>query len=280
MANWTDEEVVFYQTDGGVDRIKMIFDAFQAVYYPTEMTTYTNKKGDVNTISSAWMALLKKWGSDYPESHIGPTCSSPDWIGNILPAFDLHHWYEQGGKDTTMRSFVDSLDECGIYSDVKPGLKPHVRLTLRTAWAVVQELWDELAEKYDLEYVQMGIEESGVFAFNTDRENRYLVLRHIISYYDGSSEEFQEERWISSLDSLIAMFKDCLGLPEPLHALLPNAPGILNGNLVRSKTSLETLKEQLSVEEAVEAMNRYIETNASSQLPVQGFFSYQMLRYE
>lgn len=279
MPNWTDEEVVFYQEDGGTDRIKMIYDTLKEIYYPSQTVDYVCNDGETMKIASGWEASLNKWKKDYPKSNFDPKIISDSWICNMLPAFDLHHWYENGGESTTTRAFVDNLDESGIYSELEPGLHPHIRIRLHTAWSVVVKIWDELSEKYDLQYVQMGIEEGGAFAFNNDQENKYIKERYVIRYLDEAGD-FLDERWIANLEGFTAMVKDCLEIENPLNILLPNAPGIISGNLARSKFGIEGLKRQLTVEKAVEAMNCYLKDQAEKGSHSEECFEYQMLSYE
>lgn len=279
MPNWTDEEVVFYQEDGGTDRIQMIYDTLKEIYYPSVTADYSCKDGVIMKISSAWAASINKWKKDYPKGNHDPKTISDAWIGNMLPAFDLHHWYENGGEHTTTRSFIDNLDESGIYSAVEPGLNPHIRIRLHTAWSVVDGIWDKLSEKYDLQYIQMGIEEGGAFAFNNDQENKYIKERYVVRYLDETGD-FLDERWIANLEGFTTMMKDCLEIENPLTILLPNAPGIISGNLARSKVGVEWLKQQLTIEEAIEAMNAYLKDQAKKDSRSEECFEYQMLSYE
>lgn len=256
MANWTDERVAFYQADGGRDRLQKLWDIIKEVAYPTSHEEYTDKYGNPRKFPSLPAEWLRKWKQDYPKTTIEMPTTSEDWIGLLLVPMDLHHWYEQGGEHSVMRSFIRDAKEYGVESGLEVCDQPFIELDLSTAWNVVDELWNEIGNTYDLEYVQMGIEESGGFAFNTDIEHRFLTDRYLIKYEDDDDE--CDEMLVSDINELIdfvEMYREDVAeqIDDILFAHIKKI-----GNLKRSPKWQQEQKSLEAVDQVVNKINDYL----------------------
>lgn len=262
MTSWSVDEVVLLQTDGGNDRLKMIYQAFKEVFIELPVIPYTGEDGWDYLITNGRHKALTKWKKDYPDAELSTEQSMARWLGNILPVFDLHHWYEGGGQETTMSSYVNSVKESGVFSEIEEGKKPHIHIKSLTSWTVVQDFWIALCEKYDLECLQMGVDEDFSFAFNTDTSYQYLPTRYVVNFYDEWNNRFKERLIANTSDLMKCLTEEtCI---ESLEELIPFIAKEITGNLRRSKNLKEMIEEELSVEKLIDAANERLVAGGSA----------------
>ena len=101
---------------------------------------------------------------DYTDPETGKLS---DWVG---------HWLQSNKVDT------DDLYARGFFSNCE--LNPeHVLIHMETAWAPLPEVWDLMAEKYDLAYVYISEEPGCEVYVNTDGAGRFFSTRYMMNYF-------------------------------------------------------------------------------------------------
>ena len=64
---------------------------------------------------------------------------------------------------------------------------------METAWGPMPEVWDKMAEKYNLSYVYIA-EECGMGIYvNTDAEGRFFTTRYLLDYFEVEHLELSPE---------------------------------------------------------------------------------------
>lgn len=117
------------------------------------------------------VALLQAFYADIQKYQGGG--DSDNWVGNWLAAhrIDTENLY--------CRGFIENCELNG----------GHVRIDMETAWASLPEVWDLMAEKYNLSYVYIS-EECGCEVYvNTDSAGRWFSTRYVIQIYDDCDSE-------------------------------------------------------------------------------------------
>ena len=117
-----------------------------------------------NALVEAFYADVQKY-----MNFIDPETNKPsDWVG---------HWFDSNRINTDnlyTRGFFTDCDFYGTY----------VVLHMETAWGPLPEVWNLMAEKYNLSYVYCS-EECGCAVYvNTDSEGRFFSDRYILDYFD------------------------------------------------------------------------------------------------
>ncbi len=121
--------------------------------------------------------------------------AAKNWIGHLLTA--------KGLSISDSRGFILDYE---LYDD-------YLMLNIETAWSPLREVYSEIAEAYDLNYVFIAEEEScGVF-INTDRDGRFFEDR----YYVPSTDDIDADE--EKLPELLKFFEDCW-YREDLESLL------------------------------------------------------------
>lgn len=253
MISWSIDEVVLLQKDGGNDRLKIIYQAFKEVYLEPPTIPYTDEDGWNYLMTPGRHKALTKWKKDYPDMELDDTKSTKDWLVHVLPAFDMHHWYGNGGEGTAMSSYIKAIEESGVFSEVEEGKKPHIHFQSQTSWTVVQEFWDALCAKYDLEYFQMGIKEDFEFAFNTDTSYQYLPTRYVVVFHDEDGDMIGEK-----LTADVGELLDFLIHEDYFDSIDDLIPFMIKGtssNLHRSEGFKRLIRKELTVEQLINAVN-------------------------
>jgi len=117
-----------------------------------------------NAMVEAFYADVQKY-QDYKDPETG---KHSDWVG---------HWLQSNRINT------ENLYSRGFFSNCELNGN-HVRVDMETAWAPLPEVWDLMADKYELVYVYIS-EESGCEVYvNTDSEGRFFTTRYMLNYFD------------------------------------------------------------------------------------------------
>ena len=127
------------------------------------------------------------------------------------------HWLESNKINPDSVSCRGSFESCELYFD-------HVIISMETAWGPIPELWEKLAEKYDLRYVYIAEECGGELYINTDSCGRFFTTRYILNYFDldyleidsGLMSEYRERlkelseetRYYDDFEEVLDDFKD------------------------------------------------------------------------
>jgi len=172
-------------------------------------------------------AMLEAFHSDvqkylnYKDPETGKQC---DWIG---------HWLKSSRVDTDTLYTRGFLSDCELYPD-------HVRIDMETAWAPLPEVWDLMAEKYELAYVYIS-EETGCEVYvNTDTMGRFFLTRYQLNYFDidelGLDPATLEEhgkllRELSGETTYFDSWEDVVDTFEPLVFQFEDID-VLNGRLI------------------------------------------------
>ena len=134
--------------------------------------------------------------------------SKDSWVGN---------WLESNRINPASVPCRGSFISCELYSD-------HVIVAIESAWAPLDELYEEIAKKYDLNYVYIA-EESGCEVYiNTDTTGRFFSTRFILNYFELDYLELdsemlltygerlkelsEETRYYDSFDEVLDDFKE------------------------------------------------------------------------
>jgi hypothetical protein len=117
-----------------------------------------------NTMVEAFYADVQKY-QDYTDPETG---KASDWVG---------HWLQSNRVDTDNLYTRGFFTSCELYAD-------HVRIDMETAWAPLPEVWDLMAEKYELAYVYIAEEPGCAVYVNTDAAGRFFSTRYMINYFD------------------------------------------------------------------------------------------------
>jgi len=96
------------------------------------------------------------------------TDESPAWVG---------HWLKSNRVDANTVYSRGFFTSCILNED-------HVRIDMETAWGPLQEVWDLMADKYDLVYVYIAEEPGCEVYVNTDDEGRFFVDRYLLHCFD------------------------------------------------------------------------------------------------
>ena len=117
-----------------------------------------------NAMVEAFYADDQKY-QDYKDPERG---NHSDWVG---------HWLQSNRVDT------NNLYTRGFFTNCEFN-ENHVRIDMETAWAPLPEVWDLMAEKYELVYVYIS-EECGCAVYvNTDYTGRFFSTRYLLNYFD------------------------------------------------------------------------------------------------
>jgi len=133
-----------------------------------------------NAMIDAFFADVQKY-QDYKVPESG---KASDWVG---------HWLQSNRIDTDNIYSRGFFTDCELHAD-------HVRVDMETAWAPLTEVWDLMAEKYNLSYVYIADEPGCEVYVNTDSAGRFFTTRYMINYFDvddleldvGTMAEFGE----------------------------------------------------------------------------------------
>lgn len=255
MTNWTDEIVVFYQEDGHNDRLQKLHLILHRLLYANNLVDVTSPTTGMGVrIERALMEWRDKWKQDYPGTDHWLLNTSTNWVGAILPAMDLHHWYQKHGRNVTNVSFIQAARESGVVSVKEPGKRPFVRIHLKTEEHVLDELLDQIAAHFDLKYVQKAISENGRYAFNTDIHHEFIPLRHQIRYYNNLGE-LMRDLVTNEVEELLDVINFYEGI-HPIQDMIPDTMAEHIGNFSRSPKWQESIEKSIPV--MIEKMNQYL----------------------
>ena len=124
---------------------------------------YSNENGS-NALLMAFYADVQKY-VNYIEPDTG---RRSDWCG---------HWLESNKIDTSNMFCRGTFESCELYPD-------HVIIHMEAAWSPIEEVWDKMAEKYDLNYVFISEEPGCEVYINSDVEGRFFSTRFILNYFE------------------------------------------------------------------------------------------------
>jgi len=116
-------------------------------------------------------AMLEAFYSDIQkyQNYKDPETGKPsDWVG---------HWLESNRVDTK------NLYTRGFFSNIELNAD-YVRVDMETAWAPLNEVWDLMADKYELAYVYIAEEPGCEVYVNTDYEGRFFTTRYMLHCFD------------------------------------------------------------------------------------------------
>ena len=148
-------------------------------------------EGDVNSLINLQKDLSKALAT----IEEGESC----WIGRLLMYKGMKY------EDITIgcRSFIDTFSSLEEIKTSK-----HFHLYTESAWSPVTEMYDWIAETYDLDYV-LWAEEPGMDIYiNTDVEGKHFPERYYVSCDDGL-----DECYFPTLKEVVEALKDELNLP-------------------------------------------------------------------
>jgi len=117
-----------------------------------------------NAILEAFYADIQKY-KDYKDPETGRTS---DWIG---------HWLQSKRINTDNLYCRGFIVNCELNTD-------HVRVDMDTAWSPLPEVWDLMAEKYELAYVYIAEEPGCEIYVNTDYGGRFFSTRYMMNCFD------------------------------------------------------------------------------------------------
>jgi len=125
-----------------------------------------------NALLDAFYTDIQKY-----QNYIDPeTGNASSWIG---------HWLESNRVD------IKNLYTRGFLSNIELN-DTHVRIDMETAWAPLPEIWDLMAEKYELSYVYIA-EECGCEVYvNTDADGKFFTTRYVLNYFDVDDLELDD----------------------------------------------------------------------------------------
>ena len=112
----------------------------------------------------AFYADIQKY-QDYKDPETGKVS---DWVG---------HWLESNRINTDNMYTRGFFTNCELNTD-------HVRVDMETAWGPINEVWDLMADKYDLAYVYIADEPGFEVYVNTDGEGRFFATRYMMHYFE------------------------------------------------------------------------------------------------
>ena len=133
-----------------------------------------------NAMVEAFYADIQKY-QDYRDPETGKLS---DWVG---------HWLQSNRVDT------DNLYTRGFFTNCELNGN-HVRVDMETAWSPLPEVWDLMAEKYELAYVYISEEPGNAVYVNTDSTGKFFSTRYMMHGFDvedlgldaGTMAEFGE----------------------------------------------------------------------------------------
>ena len=126
-----------------------------------------------NALVEAFYADVQKY-MDFTDPETG---KPSDWVG---------HWFDSNRINTDNLYTRGFFTACEFYDT-------HVIVHMETAWSPLPEVWDLMAEKYNLSYVYIA-EECGMSIYvNTDSEGRFFSTRYIFDYFDVDCLELDSE---------------------------------------------------------------------------------------
>ena len=126
-----------------------------------------------NAMIYAFYADIQKY-QDYKDPETG---NHSDWVG---------YWLQSNRVDTEKLYARGFFINCELNDD-------HVRVDMETAWAPLLEVWDLMADKYDLSYVYIAEEPGCEVYVNTDTEGRFFTTRYMMNSFDVEYLELDEE---------------------------------------------------------------------------------------
>jgi len=117
-----------------------------------------------NDMLDAFFSDIQKY-----QDYIDPGTGNPsDWVG---------HWLQSSRVDTNTLYCRGFFYNCELCAD-------HVRVDIETAWAPLPEVYDIMAEKYNLSYVYIAEEPGCEVYVNTDVDGRFFTTRYVINSFD------------------------------------------------------------------------------------------------
>ena len=139
----------------------------------------------------AFYADIQKY-QDYKDPETG---ESSDWVG---------HWLESSKIDINKLSTRGFFGDCELNED-------HVCINMATAWSPLPEVWDLMAEKYELSYVYISEEPGNEAYVNTDSEGRFFTTRYMLQNFDVDDLELDVDT-LTEFGDRLREFND-----EPLY---------------------------------------------------------------
>ena len=124
-------------------------------------------------------AILEAFYADVQkyENFIDPeTGRSKNWVGNWLIA---------------NRIDADDMSTRGFFSNSELN-DDHVRIDMESAWEPLPEVWDAMAEKYELAYVYISEEPGMEIYVNTDAGGHFFSSRYILNSFDVDDLELDD----------------------------------------------------------------------------------------
>ena len=94
------------------------------------------------------------------------------WVG---------HWLQSNRMDIETINSRCFFVSCELLED-------HIRVEMETAWEPLPEVWDLMAEKYELSYVYIAEESGNEVYVNTDATGRFFTTRYMASFYNAYYE--------------------------------------------------------------------------------------------
>ena len=121
----------------------------------------------------AFFADVQKY-TDHKDPETG---ESSNWVGHLLKA---------NGIDTNSL-YARGFFSCSEFCD------NHVRVDMETAWAPLPEVYDLIAEKYNLRYVYIAEEPGCEVYVNTDTEGRFFSTRYLLNSFEIDDLELDRD---------------------------------------------------------------------------------------
>ena len=141
---------------------------------------YQKNKG--TTMLEAFYADIQKY-QNYKDPE---TSNSSSWVG---------HWLESNRIDTKNLYARGFFNHCELSDD-------HVRIDMETAWGPLPEIWDLMADKYDLAYVYISQEPGCEVYVNTDIVGMYFSTRYQLNYFEIENLDV-DARTLAAHDDLL-----------------------------------------------------------------------------
>ena len=140
------------------------------------------QKNQGTTMIEAFYADIQKY-QHYKDPE---TNDSSSWVG---------HWLESNRVDTKNLYARGYINNCELHSD-------HVRIDMETAWGPLTEVWDLMADKYDLAYVYISEEPGCEVYVNTDIVGMYFTTRYQLNYFEIENLDV-DTRTLAAHDDLL-----------------------------------------------------------------------------
>jgi hypothetical protein len=200
MPNWCSDDIIFYQKDGGIDRLTELKNDLENL----ESIPY-----DSATADSKWMGkvLIKKCNFDPTEYNR---------LNAIRYKDNLDLMYKNDFNSRCFLSYCNDIEQDTI------NYPPNLEVQVESAWYPQFDLYNMIKSQYNLEYVILSEEPGCEVYINTDTRNQYFCEKYMVDLYnviENEDDPFHnkvsdqiEREYIESDQELINFMNKYLGI--------------------------------------------------------------------